>query len=330
LYWLHCLQATDKISSLDSQISQLQEELVQLQSVKTSVDSSNEDLRQQLQHMTTAVAESAERAEHLQQQLNAEQANVAEGISQVGELERSIAALEASMKVQAAAFDAEKERSKQLQQKADQLVNDMAAARESSKSRQEELMKQIADAHLLLSTEQQEKDKLQDETDALQSDNSLLKAQHAELEAQLDQLRVRLAVRRPCVHKQQAALTPTVPTNQGALWLHRHATSRSHSSVYMMPSTAVVLSWNCCPDELLPADVLEQGQLSSRGLDLELLRKKLSAAEACEKALKADVTERDDQLRELRQQLFATETSAQVQQEQSGAEVSRGMQESTL
>jgi DNA repair exonuclease SbcCD ATPase subunit len=138
----------------------------------------------------------------LQQQLEAEQGRSADGRSQVAALESELSEARAALKDKGAALDVAQEQAKHLQQgaeaaaaaataRADQLSSDLAAARESSKSRQEELLKQVTEVHLRLSAAQTEQERLQDELDASSSDVGLLQARHAEAQGEIDNLRVR-------------------------------------------------------------------------------------------------------------------------------------------
>lgn len=60
-----------------------------------------------------------------------------------------------------------------------------------------------------------------------------------------------------------------------------------------------------CVDVLVP-----QGQASSKGLEVELLRKKLAAADGNAAALCADLQEAQQEASELRQQMQAIEAEA--------------------
>lgn len=150
----------------------------------------------------------------LQQQLEAEQGRSAEGRSQIVSLEEALAESNAAVKAKGQALDSVQEQIKQLQQsqlqkedalacacaKHEQLTKDLAAAHESSKIKQDEVMKQVTELHQQLSAAQQDQDRLHEELDAARTDNSALQAQLADAQGETDSFRVRIAACAGTVH----------------------------------------------------------------------------------------------------------------------------------
>jgi peptidoglycan hydrolase CwlO-like protein len=71
--------------------------------------------------------------------------------------------------------------------------------------------------------------------------------------------------------------------------------------------------------------LLLQANASSKALECDLLRKKLSAAEGGMSALKGDLAERDAEMDALRQAVKDAEAAASEEQEKAAEEVSRVM-----
>lgn len=69
--------------------------------------------------------------------------------------------------------------------------------------------------------------------------------------------------------------------------------------------------------------LLLQGQASSKALDCDLLRKKLSAAETSISGLKIELSEREEELEDMKVTLQKTEAAAQVEQEKAAEQVGR-------
>jgi hypothetical protein len=69
--------------------------------------------------------------------------------------------------------------------------------------------------------------------------------------------------------------------------------------------------------------LLLQGQASSKALECDLLRKKLSAAESSSSALKGDLAERDAEMDALRQAVKDAEAAASDEQEKAAEEVGK-------
>lgn len=208
--WLRhnlCLvvQADKHVSELVSKTTALEQQVHELETRNSMTSCSNEDLQQKLEEAAAAAsarqAASEAAMQEVQQKLDEQQAETAAKQAQLTALQGAMSELQDTLKDKTQALEASQEQCKGLQQqletttvaaaaKADQLGHDLAAARESSKSRQEELMKQVTEVHLQLSAAQQEQERLQDELDGARSDNSLLQAQLADLQAQLGDVRV--------------------------------------------------------------------------------------------------------------------------------------------
>jgi predicted nucleic acid-binding Zn-ribbon protein len=69
--------------------------------------------------------------------------------------------------------------------------------------------------------------------------------------------------------------------------------------------------------------LLLQGQASSKAVECDLLRKKLSAAESSTSALRGDLAERDAEMDALRQAVKDAEAAASDEQEKAAEEVGR-------
>lgn len=199
------LQASERITELLASVASLEQQVKELEAHHSTASGSNEELQQKL---AIACAEAAadkaasEAAMHdLQQKLEQQKEETESSIAQVSALEQSSSELESMLRDKCQALEAAQVQCQSLQQqldsntaaasaKAEQLSHDLAAARESSKSRQEELMKQVTEVHLQLSAAQQEQERLQDELDTARSDNGLLQVQLADLQAQTGHIRV--------------------------------------------------------------------------------------------------------------------------------------------
>ncbi|KAF6254437.1 hypothetical protein COO60DRAFT_1665196 [Scenedesmus sp. NREL 46B-D3] len=210
-------EAKQQIAELETTAAALQQQLQELESRNTNASSTNEELQQQLsalqQQLRDAAAASAAdkvqseaQVQQLQQQLEATEGQITERGSQAVALEEALSELNAAVKEKTQALEGSQEQCKQLQQqldastaaaaaRADQLASDLAAVRESSKSRQEELMKQVTEVHLQLSAAQLEQDRLQDDVDSVRGEKGLLEAQLADARGQVDKLQVQASAK---------------------------------------------------------------------------------------------------------------------------------------
>jgi chromosome segregation ATPase len=184
---------------------QLRQQLADAQAMLSGKQDDVAGLLTQQQELASKLAAQEQQCSELQQQLEAEQGRAAEGCAQVAALQAEVADTKASLKDSCAALEAAREQVRQLQHqqeaaaaaasaKAEQLSSELAAVRESSKTRQEELVKQVTEVHRELSAAQAEQERLQDLLDGARSDAALLQGQLAEAQGQVEHLQVRGAV----------------------------------------------------------------------------------------------------------------------------------------
>ncbi|WIA12855.1 hypothetical protein OEZ85_006481 [Tetradesmus obliquus] len=295
-------EAKQQIAELESKAAALQQQVQELESRNTNTNSTNEELQQQLaalqqQLQDAAAASAADKEEHdaqvqqLQQQLEAAQGQVSQQGSQAAALEEALSELNAAVKEKSQALEGSQEHCKQLQQqleastaaataKADQLSSDLAAVRESSKSRQEELMKQVTEVHLQLSAAQGEQDRLQDDLDAARSEKGLLEGQLADARSQVDKLQAQAsskALECDLLRKKLSAAESGVSALKGDLADRDAEMDALRQAVKDAEVTAseeqekAAEELNCLKRELMDAQEL----LSSRGFEVVQMQRRL-------------------------------------------------------